>query len=83
MNIPPSENVVIKENLSDGIEGTNDFGDEGYGGPCPPSGSHRYFFKVYALDKKLDLPRTSRRKEIDNAIRGHTIAYGKLMGKYP
>ncbi|MFB6276590.1 MAG: YbhB/YbcL family Raf kinase inhibitor-like protein, partial [Halothece sp.] len=51
-NIDP-KTALIPENTSIGTEGANDFGDTGYGGPCPPSGTHRYFFKLYALSEKL------------------------------
>jgi len=65
-----------------GIQGTNDFGKRNYGGPCPPSGTHRYFFKIYALDTKLDLKPSARRAELDAAMRGHTLAQGELMARY-
>ena len=55
----------------------------GYQGPCPPFGTHRYFFKVYALDIMLDLePKKAIKKKILKAIEGHVLAYGELMGKY-
>jgi len=60
----------------------NDFGKSRYGGPCPPSGTHRYFFKIFALDKELDLPAGSKRAQLDTAIKGHVIAQGELMGRY-
>jgi Raf kinase inhibitor-like YbhB/YbcL family protein len=63
-------------------EGTNDFGKTGYGGPCPPSGTHRYYFKIFALDQPLDLKPGAKRKEVDAAIRGHVIGQGELMGRY-
>ncbi len=65
-----------------GIPGTNDFGKRSYGGPCPPSGTHRYFFKIFALDTKLDLKPSARRTELDAAMRGHTLAQGELMARY-
>ena len=65
-----------------GVQGTNDFGKRNYGGPCPPSGTHRYFFKIFALDTKLDLKPSARRAELDAAMRGHTLAQGELMGQY-
>jgi Raf kinase inhibitor-like YbhB/YbcL family protein len=64
------------------IQGTNDFGKRNYGGPCPPSGTHRYFFKLFALDTKLDLKPTARRAELDAAMKGHVMAQGELMGRY-
>lgn len=63
-------------------QGRNDYGDIGYGGPKPPSGEHRYFFKLYALDSVLSLARGARRKEIDEAIEGHILDEAELMGRY-
>jgi len=65
-----------------GIQGTNDFGKRNYGGPCPPSGTHRYFFKIFALDTKLELKPSARRAELDAAMKGHVLAQGELMGRY-
>ncbi|HEX7515936.1 MAG TPA: YbhB/YbcL family Raf kinase inhibitor-like protein [Chthoniobacterales bacterium] len=62
--------------------GTNDFGKLGYGGPCPPSGTHRYFFKIFALDFNLDLKSGAKRHELEKQIHGHIIARGQLMGGY-
>ncbi len=63
-------------------QGTSDFGRIGYGGPCPPSGTHRYFFRIYALDTQLDLAPGARKPDLLNAIQGHILAQGQLMGKY-
>jgi Raf kinase inhibitor-like YbhB/YbcL family protein len=63
-------------------QGINDFGRTGYGGPCPPGGTHRYFFKVYALDKMLNLPPGKTKKEIEKAMKGRVIAQGEIIGKY-
>ncbi len=65
------------------IQGKNDFGKFGYGGPCPPSGTHRYFFRLYALDSPVlgSHPPTNR-AELLKAIRGHILAEGQLVGKY-
>jgi Raf kinase inhibitor-like YbhB/YbcL family protein len=60
----------------------NDFRKRSYGGPCPPSGTHRYFFKVYALDVKLDLSPTSRKRDVEKAMQGHVLAKGELVGLY-
>ncbi|OQP59892.1 phosphatidylethanolamine-binding protein [Niastella vici] len=79
-NIPPNEHIA--ENSRPGINGTNSFGKTGYGGPCPPSGSHRYFFKVFAIDTKLDLLAGSHKKELQQAMKGHILAKGELMGHY-
>ena len=65
-----------------GVQGTNDFGKRNYGGPCPPSGTHRYFFKIFALDTKLELKPSARRAELDAAMRGHILAQGELMARY-
>jgi Raf kinase inhibitor-like YbhB/YbcL family protein len=63
-------------------QGRNGFGDVGYGGPRPPSGTHRYFFHLYALDTETDLPAGMTRDELEGAIRGHVIAEAELMGRY-
>jgi Raf kinase inhibitor-like YbhB/YbcL family protein len=63
-------------------QGTNDFRRFGYGGPCPPSGVHRYYFKVYALDCKLDKPAGLTKQQLLAAMEGHVLAEGQLMGKY-
>ena len=65
-----------------GVQGTNDFPGHRYDGPQPPSGTHRYFFKIFALDKTLDLKAGAKRHEVDAAMKGHIIAQGQLMGKY-
>jgi Raf kinase inhibitor-like YbhB/YbcL family protein len=82
-NIDP-KTTAIDENSAppNAIQGKNDFGKSGYGGPCPPSGTHRYFFKVFALDRKLELPAGSKRAQLDAQMRGHVIAQGELMGRY-
>jgi len=79
-NIPPANK--IEENSAPGVEGLNDFRKHSYGGPCPPSGTHRYFFKVYALGIRLDLDLNSRKKHVEKAMKGHTLAEGKLVGLY-
>lgn len=68
-----------------GVSGLNDFGKQGYGGPCPPAGHgpHRYFFKLYAIDtSRLMLPAGSKRWELDKALRGHVIGETWAMGKF-
>lgn len=79
-NIPVTHH--IGENEAPGDQGQNDFGRNSYGGPCPPAGKHRYVFKVYALDDLLDLPEGSLRKEVEEAMRDHIVAYGELVGVY-
>ncbi len=79
-NIPPTSK--IEEDTVPGTEGMNDFRRRSYGGPCPPSGTHRYFFKVYALDVKLDLSPASRKSDLEKAMQGHILAEGTLIGLY-
>jgi Raf kinase inhibitor-like YbhB/YbcL family protein len=79
-NIPVTHH--IRENEVHGTEGLNDFRQHHYGGPCPPSGTHRYFFKVYALDTVLDLPANTKKHELEKAMSGHIIAFGELVGLF-
>lgn len=79
-NIPPMGEIA--ENVVPGIEGMNDFQRQSYGGPCPPSGTHRYFFKVYALKEKLDLDTNSRKSNVEKAMEGKILAKGELIGLY-
>jgi Raf kinase inhibitor-like YbhB/YbcL family protein len=72
----------IKENANPGIQAVNSFSKTSYGGPCPPSGEHRYFFRIYAIDKTLDLDETATRDEIEDAIKDSIVAVGELIGKY-
>lgn len=87
-DIPPSvkslpEGVPKERTLQNGAkQGKNDFGDIGYGGPCPPSGTHRYFFKIYALDVQLNLPPGVTKKDVEKAMAGHIVASGQIIGKY-
>ena len=77
------ENTPTTETLSGGgMQGTNDFKKFGYGGPCPPSGTHRYFFKVYALDAELPLKPGATKAEVEKAMEGHVVTQGQFMGKY-
>lgn len=79
-----TENVEKKEELPNGAkQGRNDFKKIGYGGPCPPKGNpHRYFFKLYALDIALNLKSGATKSDVENAMKGHIIAQGQLMGTY-
>lgn len=79
-NIPPT--MLIEEDSIPGEESINDFQKTSWGGPCPHSGKHRYFFKVYALDIKLDLDEDSTKKEVEAAMQGHILAKGELIGLY-
>ncbi|MCP6760961.1 MAG: YbhB/YbcL family Raf kinase inhibitor-like protein [Fischerella sp. CENA71] len=87
-NIPASieylsEGVVNHSTLPDGgMQGKNDFGQLGFGGPCPPSGTHRYFFKLYALDQTLDLSPGASKVDVLAAIEGHVLEAAELMGRY-
>lgn len=65
-----------------GIEGMTDFGKPGYGGPCPPSGTHRYFFKLYALDMALDPPQNATKQMVEEKMEGHIIKKAELIGFY-
>lgn len=87
-NIPPAS-AELAEDLpatpslpGDILQGSNGFGDLGYGGPKPPSGTHRYFFHLYALDIKLKLPSGASREELDRALQGHILEEAQLMGRY-
>ena len=79
-NIPPTDK--IQENSVPGTQGLNSARRNSYSGPCPPSGTHRYFFKVYALDTQLSLSSNARKKEVENAMRSHILAHGDLVGFY-
>ncbi len=79
-NIPVTHH--IKENAVHGREGINDFQEHHYGGPCPPSGIHRYFFKIYALDALLDLPANTKKLPLEKAMSEHIIGFGELIGLY-
>lgn len=87
-NIPPSytvipEGIKPEREFSNGMRhGLNSWGKVGYGGPCPPSGVHRYYFRVYALDTVLDLPPGVSKSKLLKAMEGHVIAKGELMGRY-
>jgi Raf kinase inhibitor-like YbhB/YbcL family protein len=78
-----SEGVAKEASLDSGMrQGLNSWSRTGYGGPCPPSGTHRYYFKVYALDRTLDLAPKTDAKALAAAMAGHVVAQGELMGKY-
>lgn len=87
-NIPATrhdlpENVPPKESLPDNTkQGKNDFGNIGYGGPCPPGGTHRYFFKLYALDAMLSLQPGCTKAQLLEAMKGHILLETQLMGTY-
>jgi len=79
-NIPITHQ--IEENTAPGVEGINDAKKNRYTGPCPPSGTHRYFFKVYALDTILDLPASTNKHELELAMASHILAFGEIIGLY-
>lgn len=79
-NIPITQH--LKEDEIPGVQGKNDFGRNDYGGPCPPSGTHRYYFKLYALDDLISLRAGASIRSLRAAMEGHILAYGELMGTY-
>ncbi len=85
----PADTIGMVENLPStedvkggGLQGRNDFEKMGYGGPCPPSGTHRYFFRIYALDSELPLKAGATKAEVEKASAGHILAQAQLMGTY-
>ena len=72
----------IDEDSIPGKQGINDFGRNDYGGPCPPSGTHRYFFKLYALDNVLDLNEGINKEALEEAVGGHILDKAELIGLY-
>jgi len=81
-NIPPQTILIAEGSAPKGLQGANDFGKSGYRGPCPPPGTHRYSFKIFALDRELELRSGAKRSEVDAAMKGHVIAHGELTGRY-
>lgn len=77
------ENIPPRSTLSNGARhGITDFRELGYGGPCPPGGTHRYFFKLYALDSMLTMESGATKAQVLKAMEGHVLGEGELMGKY-
>ncbi|PKO24048.1 MAG: YbhB/YbcL family Raf kinase inhibitor-like protein [Chloroflexi bacterium HGW-Chloroflexi-1] len=77
------EGVPAMQTLENGaIHGTNSWKRVGYGGPCPPSGTHRYFFKLYALDGPLALGSNATARDVQAAMKGHVLTEAQLMGRY-
>jgi Raf kinase inhibitor-like YbhB/YbcL family protein len=82
-NIDPKVTEIRENSVpQNAIQGTSDFGSARYGGPCPPSGVHRYYFQAYALDAALSLPSSAKKTAVEKAMAGHIIAKGGLMGTY-
>ena len=82
-NIDPDTREIAEDNVPrNAAQGKNDWKRNGYGGPCPPSGVHRYFFKLYALDTKLNLGAGTTKKELEKAMQGHILAKAELIGLY-
>ena len=82
-NIDAKTTQILQNSCPKGaVEGITSFGRTGYGGPCPPSGTHRYFFKLFALDKMLDLSPNSYARDIESTIEGHIIRKAELIGLY-
>ena len=82
-NIGMVENLPATEDLkAGGSQGKNDFGKIGYGGPCPPSGTHRYYFKIFAVDTELPLKGGASKAELLKALEGHVVGQGQLLGTY-
>ena len=87
-NIPSNttkldENVKPEKEFKNGMrQGSNSWPKIGYGGPCPPSGTHRYYFKLYALDVVLDIKPGATKEQVLQLMKGHVIAEAQLMGKY-
>ena len=81
-NIPPQTGSIAEGSAPQGVQGANDFGKSGYRGPCPPPGTHRYSFKIFALDRELELRSGAKRSQVDAAMKGHVIAQGELVGLY-
>jgi Raf kinase inhibitor-like YbhB/YbcL family protein len=82
-DIPPSmQHLPEHEVPLSGTVGVNDFGTRGYRGPCPPSGTHRYVFKLFALDTRLGLPEGTRKEDVLAKMKGHETATAELVGTY-
>lgn len=83
VNIDPTVTKVLEDSIPrDGMEAMTDFGHTGWGGPCPPSGPHKYLFKLYALDTTLDVTEDITRAEVEQAMERHIIEKAELVGIY-
>jgi Raf kinase inhibitor-like YbhB/YbcL family protein len=82
-NIEPKTGAIGEDSVPAGAQqGKNDWRRNDYGGPCPPSGTHRYFFKLYALDAELNLPATTTKTELEKAMAGHVLGQAQIIGLY-
>lgn len=78
----PAGMMEVEEDTKPGVMGKNSFGQVGYGGPCPPSGSHRYYFRLYALDTELALSPGSERERVEAAMKERILETAEMMGRY-
>lgn len=82
-NIEPTISQIQENQVpSEAVEGLNDFKRHSYGGPCPPSGVHHYHFKLYALDKKLDIAPSSKKEDVEKAMENSILGQTELIGLY-
>src|SRR5436305_713054 len=81
-NLSARTTSIREGGVDSGMIGKNDFGQPGYGGPCPPSGTHRYIFRLFALDSDIKAAVGSKRAAVDAQMRGHVIGRGELMARY-
>lgn len=81
-NMPPDTGTIEENSEPDGTPGIGTNGKTGYLGPCPPDREHRYFFKLFALDTRLDLPEKSTKADVEKAMAGHVLLHAELMGTY-
>jgi len=82
-NIDPATREIAEDTVPNGAsQGKNDWKRNGFGGPCPPSGVHRYFFKLYALDTKLNLGAGTTKRDLEKAMQGHILAKAEMIGLY-
>lgn len=82
-NIDPKTKEIKEDSVPKGAsQGLNDFRKHDYGGPCPPSGTHRYFFKLYALDTTLNLSSNAKKADLEKAMKGHIIEQTQIIGLY-
>lgn len=81
-DIPPDTRTIEENTEPEGTPGIGTNQETGYFGPCPPDREHRYFFKVFALDTRLDLPEKSTKTQVEQAMAGHVLFHAELMGTY-